>query len=92
MNLDSYPDVYDPYTDTSIPMKDIILTVKYGDYSKTIRCYHVWAYDFGYNSFRPDPTVDEAAEKFNNLIKTIGRLITSSKEWKALPEFEFMPE
>ena len=92
MNLDNYPDVYDPYTDTSIPTKDIVLTVKYGDYSKTIRCYHVWAYDFGYNSFRPDPIVDEAAEKFNNLIKTIGRLITSSKEWKALPEFEFMPD
>ena len=92
MNLDSYPDAYDPYTDVSIPSENIILTVKYADHEKTIRCKNICSTSYDYTIFRADPVVDERAERFVTFVKTIVRMIYSSKEWKALPDFDFYPE
>ncbi|MCR5206288.1 MAG: hypothetical protein K6E47_14765 [Lachnospiraceae bacterium] len=92
MNLDSYPDVYDPYTSTSLPSENIVLTVKSNDYEKTIRCDGIGFTSYDYSIFRPDPVVDENAGRFVTFVKTIVRMIYSSKEWKALPDFDFRPD
>ena len=92
MNIDSYPDVYDPYTDISIPSENIVLTIRCNDYEKTIRCNNICFTSYDYYIFRPDPVVDENADRFVTFVKTIVRIINSSKEWKSLPDFDFLPE
>ena len=90
LDLDSYPERYDPFNgDSSIPSETIVLTVKYGDYSKTIICPEIKMLDYSYISFLPENETDKKAEQYVNLIKIIVRLLTGSDEWKALPDYDF---
>ena len=90
VDLDSYPDRYDPYGgDSSIPSETITLSVKYGNYSKTIICPQIKMTDYSYISFLSETTTGKKAEQYVNLIRTIVRILTESDEWKALPDYDF---
>lgn len=82
-----YPDNYDPINDpnsdtitSSQPSMTLILTVKTDRWTKTVTCGNI-AYMFtGYN---------DAAQDFLDVCKRLQEIITSTEEWKALPEYEY---
>ena len=78
---DSYPDEYDPDPNrSSDPSADLILTVRTGDDVKTITAKEV------------SLTYETRSIKGKRYIKTcraISDILTSTEEWKALPDYEF---
>ncbi len=80
LDVNSYPDVYDPTGSvSSIPPMMFILTVYRNDTNKTIK-----AEDVSLNS-EPD---DEKGEVFISVCGEICNRLTSTEEWKALPDYE----
>lgn len=81
IDIMSYPDDYNPMKYKSKPSRNIILTVSYGDISKTITCNGIGL---------GDETVDEKGEKFMALHDLIVQILTQSNAWKKLPDYEFL--
>lgn len=86
INIDSYPDDYDPYNApdaevrlVSTPSRTVIISVAANGTEKTVTCKEI---SFG--------TVgcDERATKFLKAVKEITDILTSTDEWQALPEYE----
>ena len=81
LRVDSYPDEYDPDPFvTSTPHATLIITVRTGDYEKTIRADDV---SLAYEAIFPK------GKKFINTCTDISNILTSTEEWKALPDYEF---
>lgn len=81
MKPESYPDKYNPISGGSKPSRDIILTVKYNGKTKTISCENISLVD---------NTTSSKEKEFMKVYNRIVEIITSSDEWKALPEYEFL--
>lgn len=88
LDVQSYPDEYDPINDPnsdtrveSEPSDDVILTVTTAEWSKTITCKDIAiSYCKGY---------DGKSQEFLEVYAKLRDMITSTKEWEALPEYEF---
>lgn len=78
LDVDSYPDVYDPKNGISIPSMALILTVRTGDTVKTIR-----AEDIGLSYESDDPK----GQAFLFTCETIIDHLTATEEWKILPDY-----
>ncbi len=81
LRVDSYPDEYDPdpFLATT-PHASLILTVRTGDYVKTIT-----AKDVSLSSGFMFPK----GKRFIETCNDISDFLTSTEEWKALPDYEF---
>ena len=77
MDPKAYPDEYNPIKGASKPSRDIVLIVSYNGSTKKISCRDI--------SLENEP-VDKAAEKFMAVHDKIVEILTSTDEWKALPE------
>jgi len=89
LDLESYPSVYDPMNDpdsetqvASSPSQTIKLTVRSEELNKTVSCEGI-AFAAGY---------DEKARDFLSAVAEIRDILTSTDEWKALPDYEFYYE
>lgn len=78
LDVDSYPDVYDPKNGSSRPSMTLILTVRAGDTVKTIA-----AEDIGL-SYKSD---DPKGQAFLFTCESIIDRLTATEEWKALPDY-----
>ncbi len=84
LDVMSYPDKYDPNENVlSCPSLTLILTVSFGDTVKRIA-----AEDIAYTYESEDPK----GQKFLGACEEIESILTSTEEWKALPEYEFLYE
>lgn len=82
MPLDSYPSSYDPAPESqSAPSMNIELTVSYGDYKKVITCTNIAI-------ILENECQDVMGRQFVDAYLAIQKIIGSSKEWRALPQFE----
>ena len=79
LDVESYPDEYYP-TLGSEPSAELILTVRKGDYVKTIEAKDV---SLSYTS----PSVK--GKRFIDTCLDISDILTATEEWKALPDYEF---
>jgi hypothetical protein len=79
LDVDSYPDEFDP-TLGSEPSAHLILTVRKGDYVKTIEAKDV---SLSYDALFPK------GKRFIDTCLDISDILTSTEEWKALPDYEF---
>ena len=79
LDVESYPDEYYP-TLGSEPSAELILTVRKGDNVKTITAKDV---SLSYTS----PSVK--GKRFIDTCLDISDILTSTEEWKALPDYEF---
>ena len=80
LDIQSYPDQYDPNPGKqSKPPTSLILTVRTAEGEKTIAARGINA---GYES--PDPK----GQKFLDVCRAIEEILTGTKAWKDLPEFE----
>lgn len=82
INLDDYPDNYDPFAADknpvwSTPSETIVLRIG----KKTVTCNNI--------AFDSIPE-NEKGKKLMTVVHKIKEAVTSSKEWRALPEFEFL--
>lgn len=78
---DSYPDEYDPDPNrSSDPSADLILTVRVGDDVKTITAGEV---SLSYETW------SIKGKKYINTCRAISKILTSTEEWQALPDYEF---
>lgn len=79
LDVESYPDEYYP-TLGSEPSAELILTVRKGDNVKTITAKDV---SLSYDALFPK------GKRFIDTCLDISDILTSTKEWKALPDYEF---
>ena len=81
LNVTDYPDTYNPHRNglASSPSMTLILSVKTDTVQKTITAEDI-AYTY---------TADNSkGKKFLNVCKAIQDILTSTEEWKSLPEYE----
>ena len=89
IQLKDYPENYDPYNDPSSetrvgsePNHTVIVKFTADGIEKTITCSEICnGVNGGYN---------EAAKKFLQIEKQIEDMLTSTKQWQALPDYEFL--
>ena len=79
LDVESYPDEYYP-TLGSEPSAELILTVRRGDYIKTIEAKDV---SLSFDALFPK------GKRFINTCSDISDILTATEEWKALPDYEF---
>ena len=80
LNVKDYPDVYDPNEKVkSKPSMDLVLTVCMDGNVKTISAKNI-AYAYESLSFK--------GQKFLSACREIQDILTSTEEWKALPDYE----
>ena len=79
LDVNSYPDTYNPSNDISKPSITLILTVRMDGTEKTIEAKNIS--DF-------DASDDEKAQKFLSVCEEISNRIMETEEWNALPEYE----
>ena len=80
LDIESYPDVYDPTGNIYVtPYETLILSVKAEGIDKKVAVYENTLY---FSS-------DEKARKFLDVCRGIEEILTGTKEWKKLPEYEF---
>ena len=87
MQLKDYPDNYDPYNDPdsethimSTPNRTVIIKFTANGEEKTIRCENIcYGLNGGY---------DDAANKFLAIERRIEDILTDTKQWQTLPEYE----
>ena len=79
LDVESYPDEYYP-TLGSEPSAELILTVRRGDYVKTIEAKDV---SLSFDALFPK------GKRFINTCSDISDILTATEEWKALPDYEF---
>ena len=81
LDVESYPDEYDPdHMMASDPSADLILTVRMGDYVKTIAAKDV---SLSYQS------LSLKGQRFIDTCLSIRDILTATDEWQALPDYEF---
>ena len=90
LDVFSYPDTFDPFNDpeaeewaASKPSATVVFYVRQGGSEKLIKAENVC---LGYSSNY------EKGQKFLDVVKYITDILTSSKEWEALPDYEFYYE
>ena len=83
LDVNSYPEVYDPQNGISKPSMTLILTVHYNGIQKTIKAENIAL------SFISE---DEKGQAFLSVCEAICNRLTSTEEWKALPEYEHFYE
>ena len=83
MKPETYPDNYDPIKVSSEPSRTIILSITCSGKTKTIECR-----DIGLGL----KAADEQGARFMAVHDRIVQILTSSDEWKALPEYEHFYE
>lgn len=88
INIDSYPDDYDPYNApdaevrlVSTPSRTVIISVTANGTEKTVTCKEI---SFGTGG------CDERATEFLKAVKEITDILTNTDEWQALPDYEFL--
>jgi hypothetical protein len=79
LDPDSYPDRYDPGNGCSEPSATLILTVRYGERTKTISAEDISLL------YQAD---NEKGQLFLDTCEEISGILTGTPEWQALPEFE----
>ncbi len=79
LDISSYPDEYDPQNGESKPSMTLILTVIQNGTEKTVKAEHI-ALSF--------ESKDEKGQAFLSVCEAIRDRITSTEEWKALPDYE----
>ena len=81
LDVESYPDEYDPDPMMgSDPSADLILTIRNGDRVKTVTAKDV---SLSFDALFPK------GKRFINTCSDISDILTSTEEWKALPDYEF---
>lgn len=81
LRVESYPDEYDPDPFIgSTPSTELTLTVRTGDYVKTVK-----AEDVAFSSEFLFPK----GLRFIETCNAIRDILTSTEEWKTLPDYEF---
>ena len=83
LDVDSYPDRYDPENGLSIPSMTLILTVRENGKEKTIRAENI---SMLFES------KDKKGQKFLSACESIVMKLTETPEWKALPQYERLYE
>ena len=83
LNIESYPDEfpYGTFVD-AYPSSTLSLTVFTKDYSKTVKADSVGAYE----AFTIKGT------KYLEVIKGISAILTETEAWKALPDYDSLPD
>lgn len=82
LDVETYPDYYNPNEgEMSSPTMTLILVVNTGDGEKMIAAKDI---AISYNS------KDRKGQKFLDACKTIRDILIETKEWKVLPEYEFL--
>lgn len=81
LDVNSYPEEYDPGNGGSEPPMTLILTVRTGGMEKTIRAEHISLF------FTSE---DEKGQRFLSACKDICNMLMATEEWKALPDYEFL--
>lgn len=83
LDIETYPEEYDPREGSmsSDPSMTLVLTVKTESFEKTVRAEDI---ALSYVSS------DAKGQKFLDVCKGIVEILTSTEEWKALPEYEFL--
>ena len=81
LDVNSYPDEYDPGNGGSEPPMTLILTVRAGGVEKTIRAEHISLLFESEN---------EKGQRFLSTCKDICNMLMATEEWKALPDYEFL--
>ena len=82
LDVGSYPDIYNPHADgfASSPTMTLILSVKTDTLQKTISAVDIaMSYD----------SQNARGQRFLDVCKAIEDILTSTDEWKALPDYEF---
>lgn len=81
IDLFSYPDQYDPFRYTSDPSQTIIVTMSANGKTKTVGCI-----DVGLGSV--EDCSSKESKDFMKVVEAIVDILTSTEEWKSLPELE----
>ncbi len=82
LDIESYPDEYNPHDNvTSNPYLTLILSVKTDDLEKTVTVKET---ALSYES------ENQKGQKFLDACKGIEDILTETKEWKSLPEYEYL--
>lgn len=82
LNVVSYPDTYNPNKDmVSSPSMTLILSVNTDTVQKTITAADI-AYTYA--------SENRDGQNFLSVCKAIQDILTSTEEWKSLPEYEFI--
>ena len=79
LDVFSYPRKYDPGNGSSKPSMTLILTVRFGGKTRTIRAENI--------SFSMTSN-DEKGQAFLNVCREISDMLTETPEWAALPDYE----
>ena len=83
LDVESYPDEYDPQNGRSKPSMTLILTVRTADGEKTIAAKGI---GLDYES------EDAKGQRFLSFCRDMEELLTATDAWKALPEYEKLYE
>lgn len=83
LDVNSYPEVYDPQNGMSEPSMTLILTVYGNGMQKTIKAENIAL------SFISE---DEKGQAFLSVCEAISNRLTVTEEWKALPDYEKLYE
>lgn len=81
LEVHTYPEVYDPQNGISSPSMTLILTVHCNGTQKTIQAKNIAL------SFTSE---DEKGQAFLSVCEAICNRLTTTKEWKALPDYEIL--
>lgn len=83
LDISAYPEEYDPQNGMSKPSMTLILTVYCNGVQKTIKAENIAL------SFTSD---DKTGQAFLSVCEAICNRLTSTEEWKALPDYETLYE
>ena len=83
LDVNSYPDIYDPSNGMSEPSMTLILTVSSNGTQKTIKAENI-ALSF--------VSEDEKGQAFLSVCEEICNRLTATEEWKTLPAYENLYE
>jgi len=83
LDIDAYPEVYDPQNGMSKPSMTLILTVYRNGTQKTVRAANIAL------SFTSE---DEKGQAFLSVCEEISNRLTATAEWASLPDYEKLYE
>lgn len=79
LDVNSYPDTYNPSSGISKPPMTLILTVRMDGMEKTITAENISGFA---------TSEDEKGQKFLSICEEISNRLMETEAWKALPEYE----
>ncbi len=80
LEIESYPDEYNPSKYMSTPSATLILTLKTADFEKTVTAADICLDNEG---------KDKMGQKFLDTCYAISEMLMDTEEWNALPDYEF---